>query len=97
LNRSAFPSRLLFAFPVNKHSFEVWHRKSFKVSVSLSTYDSSCVKASGSTMAAERVSEQAALPCPEIARRALASPGRTAAELAHARTIPLDTSTPEMS
>ena len=47
-------------------------------------------------MAAERVSEQAALPCPEIARRALASPGRTA-ELAHARTIPLDTSTPEMS
>ena len=38
-------------------------------------------------MAAGRVSEQAALPCPEIARRALASPGRTAAELAHARTI----------
>jgi len=57
------------------------------VSVSFSTYDSSCAKASGSTMAAGRVSEQAALPCPQIARCALASPGRTAAELAHARTI----------
>ena len=48
-------------------------------------------------MAAGRVSEQAALPCPEIARRALASPGRTAAELAHARTIPLLKSSHEMS
>ena len=48
-------------------------------------------------MAAGRITEQAALPCPEIAPHALASPGRTATEPAHTRTIPLDTSSGEMS